>query len=135
MICWLWCVVNTQQGYNLHKDKRVWFGTTTKEFLKYKEHYFAIRDYLIKAGAVIPFNWLEDAYDYKKNHPQGRRDIKGLFKKVLKAIDEADFSVIEYTVPNFSSSIIFSNNLLYSTIFKSESTTKSALSIQSIVVR
>lgn len=83
---------------------KAWFGTTTLKFLEYKDHYFAIRDYLIGVGCVVPFDWLEDAYEYKKRSPRGRRGIKGLFNRVTKAIDQSDFSVIEYTVPNFSSS-------------------------------
>jgi hypothetical protein len=83
---------------------KVWFGTTTKNFLKYEKYYFAIRNYLIDCGCVISFNWLEDASEYKKSHPHGKRNIKDLYKKVLSAIDKANFSVIEYTVPNFSSS-------------------------------
>ncbi|HUW22136.1 MAG TPA: hypothetical protein VMW41_05745 [Candidatus Bathyarchaeia archaeon] len=83
---------------------KVWFGTTTTKLLEYKDYYFAIRNYLIELGFVITGDWLEEAYEYKKSDPEGKRDIKNVYKTVLQAIDQADFSVIEYTVPNFSSS-------------------------------
>lgn len=82
----------------------IWFGTTTKNLSSYQKYYRRIREYLIQSGFVINFDWLEDAIKYKNEHPKGQRNIKKLYAKVLEAIDQADVSIIEYTVPNFSSS-------------------------------
>ena len=83
---------------------KVFFGTTTNQLLEYIDYYLALRDYLIEAGCVISFDWLDGAYEYKKKNPLGKRDIKGIYREVIEAIEGADFCVIEYTVPNFSSS-------------------------------
>lgn len=86
---------------------KIWFGCTTSEFEKYGEYYFAIRNYLKESGCIILFDWLDDVDKALKKSltPQERkRDIKDIFSKVVKAIDECDAAIIEYTVPNFSSS-------------------------------
>lgn len=82
---------------------KVWFGCTTAQWRNYKKYYFNIRDYLKKLGCVILFDWLDDAdkfyqTDYKI------RNINRIYRKVVRAIDAANAIVIEYTVPNFSSS-------------------------------
>jgi hypothetical protein len=86
---------------------KVWFGTTTTEFEKYQDNYFAIRNYLKENGCVILFDWLEDvdkAMKKFKTAAERKRDVKDIYQKVINAIDKADISVIEYTVPNFSTS-------------------------------
>ncbi|MGI5826760.1 MAG: hypothetical protein ACOX50_05115 [Patescibacteria group bacterium] len=97
------CVVTTQQEVKIHTMK-VWFGATSLKIEDYINYYREIRNYLVKNNLVVVFDWIDDAYDYKVENPSGSRNIKNLFKKVTNAIDEADISVIEYTVPNFSSS-------------------------------
>jgi hypothetical protein len=83
---------------------KVWFGTTTSELEEYKEYYFAIRDYLKEKGCFVLFDWLEDAVEYRKSNPTGKRSIKNIYQEICSAISVADIVVIEYTVPNFSSS-------------------------------
>lgn len=83
---------------------KVWFGTTTSELEEYKDYYFAIRDYLKEIGCIVVFDWLDDAWNYRKSNPNGKRNIKRIYQQISGAIKEADFVVIEYTVPNFSSS-------------------------------
>ncbi|MFA6982242.1 MAG: hypothetical protein WC243_04460 [Patescibacteria group bacterium] len=83
---------------------KVWFGCTTSQFEKYKANYFAIRDYLKELGCIVLFDWLEDADKFMREHPGEKRNIKNVYRQVVEAIDNADFSVIEYSVPNFSSS-------------------------------
>lgn len=83
---------------------KVWFGTTTSELEEYKDYYFAIRDYLKEVGCIVIFDWLDDAWNYRKSNPNGKRNIKRIYQEISGAIKEADFVVIEYTVPNFSSS-------------------------------
>ena len=98
------CSQYTTSTFFTHLKMKVWFGTTTAKLFQYQKYYFAIRDYLIESGYVIPCDWLDDTYKLKKINPEGYRDIKDIFQKCVDAIDESDFSVIEYTVPNFSSS-------------------------------
>jgi hypothetical protein len=94
---------------------KVWFGTTTSDFEKYQENYFGIRNYLKESGCVILFDWLDDvdkAIQKSKTAEERKRDIKNIYKQVTSAIDEADISVIEYTVPNFSTSHQITYSLL-----------------------
>lgn len=80
-----------------------WFGTTTSQWKDYKSYYFLIRNYLKEQNCNFPFDWLEEADEfYDTNHT--KRNVKKIFDKVLHAIEESDICVIEYTVPNFSSS-------------------------------
>jgi hypothetical protein len=83
---------------------KVWFGTTTREFEKYRDYYFSIRDYIVERGHVVLFDWLEDADTAKHNKPTIKRNIKNIYHDVVSAINECDISIIEFTVPNFSSS-------------------------------
>lgn len=80
------------------------FATTTSELLTYKDYYFKIRETLIQKGVVIHYDWLEAAYQNKLKNPNGIRNVKKLYQQNTDAIDSSDFVVIEYTVPNFSSS-------------------------------
>lgn len=82
---------------------KVFFGCTTAQWPEYKENYFLLRDYLKELGCVVLFDWIDDVekvYDDKKKN----RDIESIYKNVVLAIDNADAVVIEYSVPNFSSS-------------------------------
>lgn len=83
---------------------KVFFGTTTSKLLEYYEYYSAIRKTLIENDCVILFDWLERAYERKLRDPDGKRDIHKIYKSNVDAINKSDFIVIEYTVPNFSSS-------------------------------
>lgn len=83
---------------------KAWFGTTTTELEKYKEYYFAIRNYLRDKGCVVLYDWLDEAWEYRQQNPTGKRNIRDIYQKISHAIDLADIAVIEYTVPNFSSS-------------------------------
>jgi hypothetical protein len=83
---------------------KIWFGTTTLRFEEYIEYYLAIRDYLIEKKHIVLFDWLDEAITYRKKDPKAPRNIKGIYQEVLSAINQADCSVIEYTVPNFSTS-------------------------------
>ncbi|MBL8015524.1 MAG: hypothetical protein JNK26_05055 [Candidatus Doudnabacteria bacterium] len=83
---------------------KVFFGTTTREIIKFKDYYFAIRKELMEAGCVILDDWLPRAYEKKLKDSKGTRNMKRNYQDIVEAIDRADFVVIEYTVPNFSSS-------------------------------
>ncbi len=83
---------------------KVWFGTTTSEFEVYKHIYYRIRDSILENDCVLPFDWLEDAENAFR-YQQGReRGAKLIFEKVLKGMKESSIAIMEFTVPNFSSS-------------------------------
>jgi hypothetical protein len=82
---------------------KIYFGTTTSQWLTYKDHYFSIRNYLNENGCVLPFDWLPEA-DKTYNTRYKERNMQEIYRKVIHGIDESDAVVIEYTVPNFSSS-------------------------------
>ena len=89
---------------------KVWFGATSLEIERYYPYYKKIREFLLSRGCIVEHDWIDDAYQYKLNNPYGRRNIKNIYNRILETIDKVDLSVIEYTVPNFSSShqIIYS---------------------------
>lgn len=59
---------------------------------------------MIDSGHVLTDDWIGDHGKWIEENPNARRGIKEVYEQVLKAIDEADVSVIEFTVPNFSTS-------------------------------
>lgn len=83
---------------------KAFFGTTTKEAVKYEKEYLLIRDSLKNLGVDIQFDWLDRALIRMKTNPVGDRNIKSHVGNITNAINASDFVVIEYTVPNFSSS-------------------------------
>ena len=83
---------------------KIWFGTTTLKYCEYKDYYQKIRQYLIDLGNILTDDWVGDHGQWVEENPGARRDIRGVYRAVTKAIDEADASIIEFTVPNFSSS-------------------------------
>lgn len=82
----------------------IWFGTTTLHFKEYKHYYLNIRAYLLASNHVLTDDWLGNHGKWLEDNPYATRDIKDIYQKVLKAIDGADISIIEFTVPNFSTS-------------------------------
>lgn len=83
---------------------QVWFGTTTLRYKEFKKYYLLIREYLLETGCIITDDWIGECGTWIENNPTKRRDIKTIYQKVIAAIDQADISIIEFTVPNFSSS-------------------------------
>lgn len=82
---------------------KVWFGCTTYKWPDYRESYFRLRDYLKELGCIIMGDWIDEVDNYyDQTHKQ--RNIHDIFSNVVHAIDASDATVIEYTVPNFSSS-------------------------------
>lgn len=81
----------------------VWFGTTTHDWPKYKDRYFAIRKFLLDHGCNLLFDWIPDA-DRFYNTEYKNRNIRGIFDQVVEAIDKAQIVIIEYSIPNFSTS-------------------------------
>lgn len=81
----------------------VFFGTTTAQWQKHKNNYFAINNYLKDIGCIIKYDWLKGADKYYQTDYK-ERNIREIYRDVISAIDDADAVVIEYTVPNFSSS-------------------------------
>jgi hypothetical protein len=83
---------------------RVFFGATTAKLNQSIKYYNAIRKILIDMGCIIEFDWLPEAIAYKKKNPTGKRNIKKIFAANLIAMNRADIAIVEYTIPNFSSS-------------------------------
>jgi hypothetical protein len=85
---------------------KAWFGCTSLDWEKHREEYMNIRKELIDAGCILLFDWIPetDKYIQAHGHPERERDIQGIFKKIVEAINKCDVSIEEYTVPNFSSS-------------------------------
>lgn len=81
---------------------KIWFGATSAKFMEYKDVYKSIRNYLVKKGNIILDDWLDCVEERLKKNPGGSRNIKKIFKGVLAGIGQADISIIENTVPNFS---------------------------------
>ncbi|NTU73786.1 hypothetical protein HGB07_06515, partial [Candidatus Roizmanbacteria bacterium] len=78
-------------------------GTTTAKWEEYRTHYFNIRNHLKELGCIILDDWIDTA-DFEYKNKVKNRNISEIFKNVTEAIDTVDGVVIEYTVPNFSSS-------------------------------
>ncbi len=80
---------------------KIFFSCSTYGFKDYKENYFLIRDHLIDDGHVILHDWLLKL----KEHPKDKlvHEINNEeYKKIVKAVDEADLLIFEATVPSFS---------------------------------
>lgn len=85
------------------KSFKTFFGTTSKEIQLYKKYYLAIRKTLIDNNCLILDDWLPKALEKSITDPSGSRNGKKNFEMIVDAINRSDFVVIEYTVPNFSS--------------------------------
>lgn len=83
---------------------KVWFGTTTLKYKKYKNYYQAIREYLLELGCVLTDDWIGNHGEWIEKNPTAKRGINKIYNRVMKAVSDADVSIIEFTVPNFSSS-------------------------------
>jgi hypothetical protein len=86
----------------MKNTQKAWFGCTTAKLLEHIETYQGIRHHLISRGCVLPFDWLDSAEQRLRNHPGGERNIKKIYREVIRAITSSDVSIIENTVPNFS---------------------------------
>ena len=80
---------------------KIFFGCTSQQIELYYQDYKRIRDYLIDQKQIITFDWLDNAFK-SKQLKSTKRNIGGIFSKLMKAIDEADAVVLEATVANFS---------------------------------
>ncbi len=81
---------------------KIYFTSSTAEFLKYKKYYFAIRKHLIESGHILTRDWLPRA-DYRVDTNQVEiTGIKEIYKECMNAIAEADLVIVEDTVSNFS---------------------------------
>jgi hypothetical protein len=83
---------------------KIWFGTTTLHFKEYKDYYLKIRKYLLDSDHVLTDDWIGDHQKWIEENPYSKRDIKDVYQEVINAINKADVSIIEFTVPNFSTS-------------------------------
>jgi len=81
---------------------RVYFTCSTAEFSKYRDTYFAIRNYLIAQGHTLTRDWLPHTEERLQAGNTDIRDIKQIYRACIQAIKEADLVIIEDTVSNFS---------------------------------
>jgi len=83
---------------------KVWFGTTTLKFKEYKDYYLRIREHILNSKHELTDDWIGTHGKWLEENPYATRDIKDVYQKVITAIEHADVSIIEFTVPNFSTS-------------------------------
>lgn len=83
---------------------KIWFGATTLKFKEYKNYYLKIREYIISSKHQLTDDWIGTHGKWLEENPHATRDIKDVYQKVITAIELADVSIIEFTVPNFSTS-------------------------------
>lgn len=83
---------------------KIWFGTTTLKFKEYHPYYKNIREHLINSKHELTDDWIGIHGKWLEENPFAKRDIKDVYQKVINAIELADISIIEFTVPNFSTS-------------------------------
>lgn len=83
---------------------KIWLGTTTLKYKEYKEYYLKIRQHLIDSGHILTDDWIGNHGRWIEENPNARRNIQDIYQEVTSAIDQAEVSIIEFTVPNFSSS-------------------------------
>jgi len=80
---------------------KVYFTSSTAELQKYRENYYAIRNYLVENGHVITRDWLPPV-EQKMLRGETELDIKTIYKGCVEAIRTADLIIVEDTVSNFS---------------------------------
>lgn len=83
---------------------KIWFSTTTLKYKEYKDYYLKIRQYLLDRKYELTDDWIGNHGKWLEKNPYATRSIRDVYQDVLKAIDLADISIIEFTIPNFSSS-------------------------------
>jgi len=81
---------------------KVYFTASTADFNKYKDDYFAIRDFLIVENHTLTRDWLKHTGERIKAKKSDVYNIREIYKKCMIAINKADLVIIEDTVSNFS---------------------------------
>lgn len=80
---------------------KVYFTCSTAEFKKYRDNYYAIRNYLVGEGHVLTRDWLANA-DERIYGDGSFQDVRQVYRACVAAIKEADLVIVEDTVSNFS---------------------------------
>lgn len=81
---------------------KIYFTCSTAEFNKYRDNYFAIRNFLIKEKHILTRDALLHIEERLQSGDVVLKDIKDIYKACVNAIKEADSVIIEDTVSNFS---------------------------------
>lgn len=81
---------------------KVYFTCSTAELKKYRESYFAIRQYLLDKGHILTRDWLPEAERRLNIGETSMQDVRDIYKACMSALKEADLVIIEDTVSNFS---------------------------------
>src|SRR3990167_9431737 len=81
---------------------KIYFTCSTAEFKKYRNDYFAIRDFIVEQDHLLTRDWLAKTEARIDNGTLNVTDIKQIYKLCMAAIKDADLVIIEDTVSNFS---------------------------------
>lgn len=81
---------------------KIYFTSSTLEFLKYEKAYFDIRNFLVEEDHILTRDWLPHTKELVKAGQTEIRNIKQIYKECMKAIQDADLVIVEDTVSNFS---------------------------------
>lgn len=85
---------------------KIYFGASTSQFDRYKEYYFAVRDFLAEEGHVITRDWLQIHRKDLVEHPERllvhRKGPEAVYKIAMKGFYDAEMMIAENTVPSFS---------------------------------
>jgi hypothetical protein len=80
---------------------KIYFSCSSAELTTYRDHYYAIRDYLAH-DHVLTRDWLDETERHIQAGNRELPNIKKIYKQCVDAIRDADLIVIEDTVSNFS---------------------------------
>ena len=95
--------IYTQEITN--EDMKIWYGITTAKYLKYRSVYIKLREHLINSGHILTHDWflqVDPDFHRKDTNKRDSRDMKKIYDEIIRAIDNAEAVIIEFTVPNFS---------------------------------
>ncbi|MEA3357265.1 MAG: hypothetical protein U9Q67_02425 [Patescibacteria group bacterium] len=81
---------------------KIYFTCSTAELHKYRDFYFAIRNFLVEKEHILTRDWLPYTEEYLKAGSTDMSNVKEIYKECTKAITNADLVIIEDTVSNFS---------------------------------
>ncbi len=94
--------IHAHYTHKIHTEMKVYFTASTAQFNKYKDNYFAIRDFLIEENHTLTRDWLKHTGEKIKAGKSIEYDIRAIYQKCMIAINKADLVIIEDTVSNFS---------------------------------
>ena len=82
---------------------KIFFSATTYKFNELGDHYFMIRDHLIKSGNVIVHDWLSKIKKKGETYDIPQAIASSEYRNAIEAVENADLVIFETTQPSFSS--------------------------------